>query len=154
NSDCADKAAAPERDEADTATARTTVLIGKINIAEILRMNSEPARIFALLSRFRKPSSGRKQHMTCIHETPSQTSAGPRHVRFTSNTGHVNAQQQNAALCHYRTYAPQQNDVLRLALFDHLVGTDHERQRHVNAERLGGFEVDDQLEPGGLLDGE
>jgi len=31
-----DKGAALERDEADTATARTTVLIEKINIAEIL----------------------------------------------------------------------------------------------------------------------
>ena len=36
NSDCTDKAAALERDEADTATARTTVLMEKINIAEIL----------------------------------------------------------------------------------------------------------------------
>src|SRR5439155_21543624 len=45
NSDCTDKVAALEGDEADTATARTTVLIEKINIAENLRMNSEPARI-------------------------------------------------------------------------------------------------------------
>jgi hypothetical protein len=51
NSDCADKGAAPagdQADEADTATARRTVLIEKINMAGILRMNSEPARIFAL----------------------------------------------------------------------------------------------------------
>ena len=40
------------------------------------------------------------------------------------------------------------------SLFDHFVGADHEGQRHVDAERLGGFEVDDQLESGGLLDGE
>src|SRR5262245_16041942 len=66
NSDCSDKAAALERDEADTATARTTVLIEKINIAEILRMDSEPARIFAFFPRFGKPSSGRQQHMTCL----------------------------------------------------------------------------------------
>jgi hypothetical protein len=57
NSDCTDKVAALERDEADTATARTTVLIEKINIAEILRMNSEPARIFAFFPRFGKPSN-------------------------------------------------------------------------------------------------
>src|SRR5262245_46467492 len=40
NSDCSDKLAALERDEADTATARTTVLIEKVNIAEILRIRA------------------------------------------------------------------------------------------------------------------
>jgi hypothetical protein len=58
------KADALERDEADIATARTTVLIEKINIAGILRMNSEPARIFAFFPRFGKSSSGREQQ--CI----------------------------------------------------------------------------------------
>jgi hypothetical protein len=29
-------------------------------------MSSEPARIFAFLPRFGKPSSGREQHMTCL----------------------------------------------------------------------------------------
>src|ERR1700746_2998649 len=57
NSDCSDKAAALERDEADTATARTTVLM---NIAGLLRMNSESTRIFAFFPRFGKPSSGRE----------------------------------------------------------------------------------------------
>src|SRR5438309_6314353 len=38
--------------------------------------------------------------------------------------------------------------------FDHLVSAYHEGQRHVDAERLGGFEVDDQFKPAGLLDGE
>jgi hypothetical protein len=38
----------------------------KTNIAKILRMNSESARIFAFLSRFGKPSSDREQHMTCL----------------------------------------------------------------------------------------
>src|SRR5262249_23475648 len=40
NSDCSDKLAALERDEADTATARTTVLIEKVNITEILRIGA------------------------------------------------------------------------------------------------------------------
>jgi hypothetical protein len=52
--DCADKAAALERDEADT------VLIEKINIAEILRLNSEPAKTFAFFPPSGKPSSGRE----------------------------------------------------------------------------------------------
>src|SRR5262249_48787356 len=54
NSDCADKAAAPEDDEADTATARTTALI---YITESLRMSVRIARIFALPPRFGKPGS-------------------------------------------------------------------------------------------------
>jgi hypothetical protein len=38
----------------------------------------------------------------------------------------------------------------RLWLFDHLVGGDEQRWRHREAERLGGLEVDHELELGRL----
>src|SRR6476660_5117608 len=35
---------------------------------------------------------------------------------------------------------------------DHLIGARRQPGRHVKAERLGGFQVDHELEPGGLID--
>src|SRR3954453_4302921 len=50
--------------------------------------------------------------------------------------------------CQSRHLAPQQNR----PLLDHLVGAAEQRQRHVEAERLGGPEIEDQLDLRGLLD--
>src|SRR5262245_42062395 len=37
-------------------------------------------------------------------------------------------------------------------LFDHLVGAGEQHRRHLNAERLGGRQIDDEIEFGWLLD--
>ena len=50
-------------------------------------------------------------------------------------------------LCQQRTHAPQQNP----CSFDHLVSAREQRRRHGKAERLGGLEVDHQLDFDGLL---
>ena len=42
----------------------------------------------------------------------------------------------------------------RTRSFDQFVSANEERQRHVEPERLGGLEIDNQLDLGGLLHGE
>jgi len=51
-----------------------------------------------------------------------------------------------SALCQKQTHASQQS----AQLLDHLVGELLHMQRHIEAERFGGLEVDQQLEPRGL----
>ena len=50
--------------------------------------------------------------------------------------------QRTVAQCHKRTHAPQQTEYL----FDHFVGPDQQRTGKLNAERLGVFQVDDEIE--------
>jgi hypothetical protein len=51
-----------------------------------------------------------------------------------------------SALCHNRTYAPQQ----KAPLFDYFVGDGEQAIRHRQAERFGSFEVKHQIELGRL----
>src|SRR5947207_13131160 len=51
-------------------------------------------------------------------------------------------------MCHNRTYTLQTN----LQLFDHLIGAGEERRGNVDADRLGGFQIDHEIELGCLLD--
>ena len=55
---------------------------------------------------------------------------------------------RRSAWCQIQTHARQHIP----SLFDHLVGAGEERVRHGNAKRFGGFEIDDKLEFGRLVD--
>jgi hypothetical protein len=58
-----------------------------------------------------------------------------------------------AAMCHFRTHAPQQNGRGGGAvLFNYLIGAHLYRQRHLEAKRLRGLEVEHELELRRLFD--
>src|SRR6266478_6982950 len=67
----------------------------------------------------------------------------PGHVCSTLNIRRDVTEQRSAASCQTRTLA---------RLFDHLVGAGEQRRRNVEAERLGGFHIDHQLELDRSLD--
>src|SRR5262245_7633801 len=73
----------------------------------------------------------------------------PTNVRFTPKSGHRNSALQ-CLLC-------AKSGLMHCSmksLFDHVVGALPQEQRHVEAERLGGFQIDHQLELVRSLDGE
>src|SRR5262249_50853771 len=57
-----------------------------------------------------------------------------------------------SAKCHEPTHAPPQTTCCN-DLFDHLIGAGEHGWRNIQAEHLGGPEIDDQPEFGRLLDG-
>jgi hypothetical protein len=52
----------------------------------------------------------------------------------------------------HRAFCWHARTAARALLFDHLVRAAEQRERHGDAQRLGAFQVDDQLYPGHLLD--
>src|SRR5262249_15661122 len=53
-----------------------------------------------------------------------------------------------SALCEKQTFCA----AVESSLFDYLVGGGEQRLRNIETERFGGFEIDDELEFGWLLD--
>src|SRR5215831_9454457 len=74
------------------------------------------------------------------------------HVRYASNSDPIGASQRSVAMCHLRTRAPQQTTRASVSLFDHVIGTQENRRRQLDAKRLSGLEVENHIEFVGLLD--
>jgi hypothetical protein len=56
-------------------------------------------------------------------------------------------------LCTRHVAARDNSDIRRILLFDHLIDGCKQRRPHVEPERVGGLEVEHELELGGLLAG-
>ena len=63
-------------------------------------------------------------------------------VRFALNKQTPTARAQCDAMCQDLTHAPQQDS----SSFDHLVGDGEQRRGHLDAEHMGGVDVNEQLE--------
>ena len=99
-----------------------------------------------------KPASGAlfwARPMTALgHSRPGRTSIISSNVRYAFDRYRNGEALKPTRRAHKATYAVQQ----KTSLFDHLVGERQERLGDRQAERLGGLEVDDQVELGRLLD--
>jgi hypothetical protein len=65
-----------------------------------------------------------------------------RDVRLPSETRRESGRPGSVASCHKQTPAVQQT----ASLFDDLIGAGEQLWRHCEAERFGGFQIDDKLE--------
>ena len=72
----------------------------------------------------------------------------PSNVRFASQSGHAGSNLDTSALCQKRPNAAQQT----APLFDDFVCLSEQRRRKLEAERLGGREIYDEIKLSRLLD--